>query len=377
MLYRAKIFKNMSGRNTLFLPFLFLLISCINSTEPDYGYLSVKSEVPEMDILSAEPAVMRKSISPDQEAVEETVSVERKKSFRAGCVLKTADAELALTNIGKIIKRHDGYIDSVNGRTVILKVPSFNLHAAFEEIKGEGETVSEYMEAEDVTEDFYDLDGRIKLFIKSRARLSTLLEYERDIDKKLKILKEIKRIDDELERLKNLLSQLENRIKYSEITVDIVPYNEYEPDRQIPFRWIENLDPHNCSVKEVFRQLKIDLPEDFAVLGNKRYFHGETAGGTLIRIGSVRNIPEGDEDFWQNALLFYLKNHYDSAEKSDSGNVKGVVFFPKGKNSFRYYAGTCIKGPLLYIVEVYYPDEESYESYKDRIDGSLETLRIK
>ena len=299
----------------------------------------MKRAVPEMDMesISPEPVLMSKSISNELKTTAAAVPEERKKSLKAGCVLRTADTELALENIGKIIKRHDGYIDSVNGKTVILKVPSPNLYSAFEEIKREGETVSEYMEAEDVTEDFYDLEGRIKLLEKSRLRLKALLGHEPEIDKKLKILKEIKRIDDELESLKTLLSQLENRIKYSEITVDIIPYNENEPDRQIPFRWIENLDPHNCSIKEVFRKLKINLPNDFAVLKNKRYFHGETSGGTLIRIGTNRNNPEGDSEFWQNALLYYLKRYYDKAEKCDSGGIKGAVFYPRGKKQFQIF----------------------------------------
>ena len=337
LLYQVKTFKNLSGRIFLILPFFLLILSCINRTEeyPDYIYQAAERAVPETEADAISPAAEAVLMSRNVPQVRNKLPdpVERIKSFRAGCVIKTADTELALSNIRKAVKKYGGFIDSVNVRTVVAKVPAVNLHDAFEEVKTAGETVSEYIEAEDVTEDYYDLGGRIKLLEKSRARLTALLKYEQDIEKKLEILKEIKRVDDELERFKTIMLQLENRVKFSEITVDIIPYNEYEPDRQIPFRWIENLDPYRCTVKEVFRQVEIELPGDFAVLKNKRYFHGETSEGTLIRIGSVRNDPEGDAEFWQNALLHYLERYFSRAEKADSGRVKGAVFYSEGETA--------------------------------------------
>ncbi len=258
-----------------------------------------------------------------------------------------------------------------------MKVPAENLDKSFEEIKKNGDLLSEYKEADDVTEYFYDLSGRIKLLEKSRKRFSFLLRTVKDVEEKVKILKQIKRIDDELERLKTSLSSLENLIKYSVITVTLVPFNEFEPDFRIPFGWIENLDPFESSIKEVYRKVKIKLPDDFAVLKTKRNFHGESSEGTVIRIGSVKNNPEGDTDFWQKALIFYLSRFYSKSEKADFGEVKGAEFYPKGNSRYIYFAGTYTKGPLLYVIEIYYPNEKGYEKYREGLKKSLENLRVK
>ena len=380
--YPAKTFKKYAGRILLILPFLLFTLSCGGKSEMYSGLLPPEEagELFEMeaDAALAEPSLMRKSAAPSENASDAASSLEERiKSYRAGCTLKVPDPELSISTLGIIIKKYSGFIDSVNGRTVVLNVPAENLDKAFEEIKMNGELLSEYKEADDVTEYFYDLSGRIKLLENSKKRFSTLLRTEKDIEKKVKILKQIKRIDDELERLKTSLSSLNNRIKYSVITVTVVPFNEFEPDYRIPFKWIENLDPFKYSIKEIFRKVQITLPDDFAVLKSRRYFHAETSDGTVIRIGSVKNIPEGDTDFWQKALIYYLSRFYSKSEKADCGEVKGAVFHSKGNSRYLFFTGTYTKGPLLYVIEIYYPDETGYEKYSGGIKKSLENLRVR
>ncbi len=382
MQFLETIFRKTAGRILILLPLFLILLSCGKSGDSYAGYSypagKAANEALEMDVSFAEPAMLHKSApAPENRNSSAEPEQMRKKSFRAGCSVRVPDPDTSILNLGKIAEKHDGNIDSVNGRTAVLKVPVKNLDSALDEIKKTGEVLSEYKEAEDVTEYYFDLDGRIKLLEKSRSRLTALLNYEKDVKEKVKILREIKRIDDELERLKSSLSSLEERIRYSEITVTYIPFNDYEPDRKIPFRWIENLDPYSCSVKEIYRRVKLPLPDDFAVLKKKRYFHAETSDGTRARIGSVRNQPEGDTEFWQKALVFYMERYYSRSEISDSGNVRGVVFSPKAGDSYRYFTGTYIRGPLLYIIEVFYPDEESFTKHKDGVDEALEKMRIR
>ena len=359
MQYQAKTFRPIYSRAVTVLLFLFFLISCSERGESYKEY--IMSDTAEMMTAEAasEPPLSRQSASVTASLSSKAGgSIERKKSYRAGCTMKAADPESVITEIALIIKKYDGVMESVNGGTAVLKVPVENLEEAFKEIKNSSELVSEFIEAEDVTDYYFDIEGRIRLLEKSRNRFHTLLKYENDTENKVKILKEIKRINDELEGLRNSLSSLEKKIKYAEIVVTLLPYHDYSVSRDIPFRWIADLDPYRSTVKEVLRQLKIRLPDDFAVLRHLRYFHGETSDGTTIRIGTVRNVPEGDTEFWQKALLNYMSRFYSRSDSIDIGNIRGVLFYQESRLKYRYFAGTSIKGPLLYIIEVFYPDEE-------------------
>lgn len=304
----------------------------------------------------------------------------RKKILSGGCTIRTASAAAGIVEISSIAEKYKGWIESSSDKHVAIRVPAGNFRKAFDEILRSGEIVDKYEEADDVTDQYSDLSTRLDVLKNARVRLENLLAAETDTEKKVPILREIKRIDDQIERLQANLEYLDKAIAYSTITVNFVSYNYTIPyENKIIFSWIDSLDPFSATIPNIFRKIIIPIPDDFAILRKHglRYFHAETADGTVIRIGTVRNNPEADSSFWQKAIIYTIGSRFSESTEVETGNIKYVLFKPKSGMDYRYIVGTVIKRKLIYVVEVYFPDSKSYEKWIDSVNESLGEIKIK
>ena len=103
------------------------------------------------------------------------------------------------------------------------------------------------IETYDVTEFYQDLTSRLRISERTRARLYTLLEKTTDVKERLKILKEIRRLSEEIETIKMTLKTIERLISFSRITIQLeqrLADISYEDKGTIPFSWIA--EPASC-----------------------------------------------------------------------------------------------------------------------------------
>ena len=108
-----------------------------------------------------------------------------------------------------------------------------------------------------------------------------------------------------------------------------------------------------------------------------RYFHAEAADGTILRIGTVKNNPTGDNSFWRRVIVHTIGTRFSEHTKIEAGNVKYVVFEPKSGMDYRYLVGIILKRKLIYVIEIYFPSSAIYENRIDSINNSLEGLKIR
>ena len=304
---------------------------------------------------------------------------ERKRIYSGFCRLIVDEVEKAKADLTQFAESGGGYVESAYENTIILRVPASRFRELFEAILDKGELLYKSIETFDVSDYFRDQEMRLRTAERSRERLYTLLQRTDDVEQRLEILREIKRLSEEIEGIRLRLESLERQISFSRITVELIPRLPVEEIRKedIPFAWIASLEPVYGSLSRLRGRARLSLGEDFAILEERRVFRAESSDGTRVRIGSTRNQPQGDEEFWQQALLHHLEPFYKQAEPLEAGSLKGVLFTSKDRNPFAYLVAVAAEGGRLYVVEVFFPDPETKVQHLAGIREALDSLEVR
>ena len=102
-----------------------------------------------------------------------------------------------------------------------IRVPQDQFFEALERIRRLGEVRSESLSAQDVTEQFIDLEARLNSALRAEESLLTLLGRAADINDVLSIERELTRIRSEIERLQGQLNFLERRVALATLSVSL------------------------------------------------------------------------------------------------------------------------------------------------------------
>lgn len=162
---------------------------------------------------------------------EKAVTIPRRIIYSADVTLTTANLTTAAHDIENNVKKCDGYIaDSeigANGSTQRtgtwkVRVPVARFDDFVKSLQGIGDVVSNKITSQDVSEEFYDVEARLRnkkieeagllQHLKaSTARLSDILTVER----------ELSRVREEIERIQGRLRFLSNQTDLTTITITV------------------------------------------------------------------------------------------------------------------------------------------------------------
>ena len=146
--------------------------------------------------------------------------------WQAWLSLEVADVKDALGNVADIAKQFGGYIESQSdsGETqadIIVRVPTDSLKSAIVSLESIGNVISRRVSSEDVTEQYVDIDARLKTKTVLRDRLRALLDRAQDVTDVLAIEKELSRVQADIDSMEARLKALEGRVELASITVSI------------------------------------------------------------------------------------------------------------------------------------------------------------
>ena len=157
------------------------------------------------------------------------------------------DVEEALDKVEVLTGELGGYVQTLAGATIVVRIPAESFDRAIEAIEAFGQVSRREIHAIDVTEQYVDLKARLNNARKVRQRLEALLEQAQTIEEALAVEKELNRIGEEIERLEGKLKLLENQVAFCTITVTFerVERRAYRFSGMIklPFPWLHNLHP--------------------------------------------------------------------------------------------------------------------------------------
>jgi hypothetical protein len=167
----------------------------------------------------------------------------------ASMLIRSAQLALAVFEVDKkmdavqaIAVDLGGYLALRGDREVTVRVPRERFDEALRRIEAVGDVLHRSVAAEDVTDQFVDLELRLKNAQAVRARLEKLLETA-SVKDAVEIHKELTKITEEVERLSGKLKLLRDRIAFSTITVT---FERTEPQRLrsqalLPFPWMRTM----------------------------------------------------------------------------------------------------------------------------------------
>ena len=143
--------------------------------------------------------------------------------------VEVAQVSSAVDQVRAIAESLGGFVEQLSSSgvaqeqhsTLTIRVPQTEFFNAFDRIKLLGEVVSEHAGSEDVTEQFIDLEARLKGAQREEESLLALLGQADKVGDILTIERELVRVRTELERLQGQINYLERRVDLATITVSL------------------------------------------------------------------------------------------------------------------------------------------------------------
>jgi len=237
---------------TLFKSSLFVILITLFScgaaeedykSEPGNYYAEAEaSAMVEEMMVGLEEAVEEKmptANTPDDTKIGNTENVKRKLIKTGDIEFETENITETNKNIKKIINQFDGYIANEsedkynykNSQKIEIRLPAKNFDALLAEIsKGVEKFDSKNIHVRDATEEFVDIQARLKTKKELEARYLELLSKARNVGEILQIEREIGNLRADIESFEGRLKYLKDQVSFSTLDVyfyETIPF-EYE-----------------------------------------------------------------------------------------------------------------------------------------------------
>ncbi len=146
--------------------------------------------------------------------------------------LRVTETDQNLTQVKAIAVDAGGYVaksevwsdGATRSARAELRIPATQFQSVMERLKGLAvEVIRESAVGEDVTEEYVDLEGRLKGVQATAARTEALLEKAEKVDEALKVNTELGSLQEQIEQITGRMKYLENRVAYSTINVTLNP----------------------------------------------------------------------------------------------------------------------------------------------------------
>lgn len=286
----------------------------------------------------------------------------------------------AVDAITRSTEEAGGYIESLGARVVIVRIPATDFEEAMETFAALGDVLDRRVKALDVTAQFTDLRARLAVAKEARERLLKLLDQVKDVQERLRILQEVKRLTEQIESIESTLSTLQNLVDFFTITIELEPILSAGAaiEHRSPFGWVRALVAHDGTIQEGKGAVALTLPKDFVQFTDDDAWRAQAADTTTLRIGRVPNEPRGDAEFWADAVLHEMDGRDEElVEDGTAGLVTYRVFRNKDVQPRTYLVGVHVRGDDLWVVEAFYPTEDAFQRHHRAVTEALGTFHVK
>jgi len=194
--------------------------------------------MPGLAMAAAGPAMGESPMPPTSPTVVK-VALTRKLIRDAWLTLLVQDVPKVAQQVRQVAEEFNGYVaessqtrrpDGSWSAILTLRVPSENYHKALSRLQQLGQVDDLREQVQDVTEEFVDLEARLRNLKRSEQHLLELLKRTGKVGELLQVERELSLRRLEIERLEGRLRYLSHQVDFSTIRVTL---NEFRP-RPVP-----------------------------------------------------------------------------------------------------------------------------------------------
>lgn len=165
-------------------------------------------------------------------------------------IIYTATMQVSVFNLRDAMERaeamptrYGGFVQNMSGSYFVMRIPSAKLRPAMEEVAALGIVDHRTLDAQDVTEEYLDIETRIEVLEVTQKQMMELLTKARTVEEALQVRKALDEITMELEVLKGRLRRLESLVSFSTLTLNLVERGPHTatPSSNDPFPWVDEL----------------------------------------------------------------------------------------------------------------------------------------
>ena len=134
----------------------------------------------------------------------------------------------ALDGTRALIKKQQGYIENSSSRendggsaNLTVRIPKDNLVTTMDQLATLGKVTFRNIEVEDVTDQWIDLQAKVKNLRALRDRLRRLLNNTKNVKDVLAVEKELNRVQSELDSLEGKIKAMHKNVSYSKLNISI------------------------------------------------------------------------------------------------------------------------------------------------------------
>lgn len=157
--------------------------------------------------------------------------------------LAVFEAPKVVEGVNALAKEFGGYLVQRSDQQITIRVPSKRFHEALDKVASLGDVLSRDETVRDVTEEFFDMQTRLRNARAMRDRLEKLLAEAKNVEEALAVERELQRITESIELMEGKLKLLRELVAFSTITVHLKPRatDTVTPSVSLPFPWLDNL----------------------------------------------------------------------------------------------------------------------------------------
>ncbi len=167
----------------------------------------------------------------------------RKVVYTAELSIVSANVRTALEQTKALARQIGGYMQQMTSTSIVIRVPAEKFDQAIAAMEKLGTVMHRNIKASDVTEDYIDLEIRLKNAEALLAKLLALLDKAADVKDALAVEKELARVRTQVEQLTGQLNRLKNQVVYATISARFVAAHEAPDELKVtlPFWWLRSL----------------------------------------------------------------------------------------------------------------------------------------
>lgn len=221
---------------TLTILIVFLMAACggnegSNSSMSDMEATSLMEEVVVADEFST-----RKVSNTEQDQAE----IQKKVIKTGGLSYRVESTKEEYNRLNGLLEKHDAYISSENENkgydrinyNVSIRVPPQNFDVLIKEVTEGKKLDNRWVNTDDVTNRYYDLQSRIENKKKLEERYQEILKQADKISDILEVERNLNQVRSEIESLQGQFKLLNHQITYSMLEISFYELVPYELDQE-------------------------------------------------------------------------------------------------------------------------------------------------